>query len=104
MILRFLIFMLVLICAGCGIAPLKGGRATVTKSAAGVEQTVVQSENPAAVSRQDQETVKVKTYTVPAGSRLVEERTLANGQGERVTNVTATVLSAAMPVVGKRHP
>jgi hypothetical protein len=54
------------------MAPLKGGKATMANRPGGViEQTVVQSDNPAQVSRQDQETVKTRSYTVPAGSRLV---------------------------------
>ncbi len=53
---------------GCAMAPLKGGRAT---TAGVIEQSVAQGENPAQVSRQDQETVKTRSYTVPAGSRLV---------------------------------
>ena len=88
---------------GCSLAPLKGGRASTVYGAGRVEQNVIQSDNPAAVSRQDQETVRVKTYTLPAGSRLEETRTLASGQGERVTNITATVLSAAMPVTEREE-
>jgi len=89
---------------GCtSTAPLKGGRAaTVSKVTQGVEQSVVQSDNPAATSRQDQETVRVKTYTVPAGSRIEDIRALANGQGALVTNVQAVVVSAPMPV-GERE-
>ena len=91
--------------AGCtSTAPLKGGKATtLSKPAQGIEQTVVQSDNPAATSRQDQETVRVKTYTVPAGSRLEETRALANGQGTLVTNVQAVVVSAPMPVVEREE-
>jgi hypothetical protein len=59
----------VLALAGCSMTPLKGGRAT---TAGVIEQTVVQGENPAQVSRQDQETVRTRSYTVPAGSRLVD--------------------------------
>jgi hypothetical protein len=55
--------------AGCAMAPLKGGKAS-TSNGQGIKQSVVQSDNPAAVSRQDQETVRVRTYTVPAGSRI----------------------------------
>ena len=73
---------------GCAMAPLKGGRATTIGRPAGViEQTVVQGENPAQVSRQDQETVKTRTYTVPAGSRFVS----ASNQ--------VVVVSAPMPVI-----
>jgi len=74
--------------AGCTVAPLKGGHAsTVNKPAGGIEQSVVQSDNPAQVSRQDQETVRTKSYTVPAGSRL-----------ESASN-QVMVVSAPMPVV-----
>ena len=45
---------LVLALTGCtAMKPLKGGKATMTsKPAGGIEQTVVQSENPAQTSRQ----------------------------------------------------
>ena len=35
-----------------------------------LEQTLAQSENPAAASKQSQESIKVRTYTVPPGSRM----------------------------------
>jgi len=79
-----------LLCGCAGTAPLKGGKATMTSKPAGiVEQTVVQSDNPAAVSRQDQETVRTRSYTVPTGSRLESV----------ATNGAAVVVSAPMPVV-----
>ncbi|MGH7992915.1 MAG: hypothetical protein ACREDQ_05325 [Limisphaerales bacterium] len=70
--------------SGCAMAPLKGGRATTTGV---IEQTVVQSENPAQVSRQEQETLKTRSYTMPAGSRLVS------------TSNQVIVVSAPMSVV-----
>ncbi len=88
--------------SGCAMKPLKGGKATtVNKPVQGIEQTVVQSDNPAQVSRQDQETVKTKTYTVPAGSQLVETHVVAapDAGAAPVTNATALVISAPMPVV-----
>jgi hypothetical protein len=69
---------------GCNLAPLKGGRATTSGV---IGQTVVQGDNPAQASRQDQETVKTRSYTVPAGSRLVS------------TSNQVVVVSAPMPVV-----
>jgi hypothetical protein len=85
--------------AGCAMSPLKGGKAsTVSKNAHGIEQTVVQSDNPAQVSRQDQETVRTKSYTVPAGSRVVETHVVADAGGAHVTNDTAFLLSAPMAV------
>ena len=86
--------------SGCAMAPLKGGHATtLNKPSGGIEQSVVQGDNPAQVSRQDQETVKTRSYTVPAGSRLVEARVTANEAGALVTNMQAVVVSAPMPVV-----
>ena len=88
--------------SGCATKPLKGGKATtVNKPSQGIEQTVVQSDNPAQMSRQDQETVKTKTYTVPAGSRMVETHVVAapDAGAAPVTNATALVISAPMPVV-----
>ena len=91
--------------AGCtNTKPLKGGKATtVSKPTQGIEQTVVQSENPSQVSRQDQEVVRVKTYTVPAGSRIEESRVTANDAGAVMTNVQAVVVSAPMPVVEREE-
>jgi hypothetical protein len=86
--------------SGCAMAPLKGSHATtLNKPTQGIEQSVVQGDNPAQVSRQDQETVRTKSYTVPAGSRLMESRVIANDAGALVTNIQAVVVSAPMPVV-----
>jgi hypothetical protein len=65
-------FALALLATGCaGPRPLKGGRAVTTRKPAGViEQTLVQGENPSQATKQDQESVKVRSYTVPAGSRV----------------------------------
>jgi hypothetical protein len=65
-------FVLALAVTGCaGPRPLRGGKAVTTRKPTGiVEQTLVQGENPAQATKQDQETIKVRTYTVPAGSRM----------------------------------
>ena len=90
--------------AGCGVMPLKGGKATtVSKPAQGVAQTVVQSDNPASVSKQDQEVVRVKTYTVPAGSRIVETRVTADAGSAPVTNAQTVIVSAPMVVVEREE-
>ena len=67
-------FALALFVSGCASPrPLKGGRAVTTRKPAGiVEQTLVQGENASQATKQDQETVKVRTYTLPAGSRIEE--------------------------------
>jgi len=54
---------------------------------------LAQGENPAATSRQDQETVVVRTYTVPAGSRLESG----------ATNAVAVVVSAPMVVTEREE-
>jgi hypothetical protein len=101
------LILLVLPLSGCvGTSrPLKGGKATtVTKPAArAIEQTVVQSENPAQVSRQDQETVKTRSYTVPAGSRIEEKKVVMVEAGPPETNVQAVVVSAPMPVIEREE-
>ena len=75
---------LAVLATGCaGPRPLKGGRAVIIRKPAGVfEQTLVQSENPAQATRQDQESVKVRSYTVPAGSR-VEQAQMWEGESPR---------------------
>lgn len=90
-----LLLLIALALCGCtSPAPLKGGKATtLSKSTQGIEQTVVQSDNPAATSRQDQETVRVRTYTVPAGSRLETAG----------TNGAVVVMSAPMPVTEREE-
>ena len=81
-----------LLCGCTASKPLKGGKATMTSKPAGiVEQTVVQSDNPAQVSRQDQETVRTRSYTVPTGSRMVS------------TSNQMVVVSAPMPVVEREE-
>jgi len=74
---------LALLATGCvGPRPLKGGRAVTTHKPAGIiEQTLVQGENPSQATKQDQETVKVRTYTVPAGSRMEQSQVW---EGERL--------------------
>src|SRR5436190_7120263 len=53
---------------GCALRPLRGGHAVTT--GAGLTQALTQSQNPSQSSRQSQETIKVRTYTLPAGTRL----------------------------------
>lgn len=56
---------------GCAERPLKGGRALMApKPGGGVEQSLSQGENPSQSSAQEQESLRVRTYTVPAGSCL----------------------------------
>jgi hypothetical protein len=97
---------LVLLLTGCaGPRPLKGGKAVTTRKPTGiVEQTLVQGENPAQATKQDQETIKVRTYTVPAGSRieqspLPQSQPLAApkpGDGGSTLNPSSTIASAAV--------
>ena len=105
-------FALVLLATGCASRPLKGGKAVTTHRPAGVvEQTLVQGENAAQSTKQDQESVKVRTYTVPAGSRIEQSQIgAAAAQPASVSHdsqpstlnpqpSSAFVLSAPMPVV-----
>lgn len=63
--------LLVLAVAGCAGRPLKGGRAfTAPRPGGGLEQSLGQGDNPSRASTQQQEILRLRTYTVPAGSRL----------------------------------
>jgi hypothetical protein len=75
-------FALALAVTGCaGPRPLKGGKAITTRKPTGViEQTLVQGENASQPTKQDQATIKVRTYTVPAGSRMEQSQVW---EGER---------------------
>ena len=84
----FVMFSLLL--CGCATQPLKGGKAT-TRRPGSIEQTLMQSDNPSQASRQDQETVRTRSYTVPTGSRM------QNG-----TNAVV-VVSAPMPVIEREE-
>src|ERR1035437_3399161 len=115
-------FALALLATGCaGPRPLKGGKAVTTRKPAGVvEQTLVQGENPSQTSKQTQESVKFRTYTLPAGSRMEQSQppdavaaqpsvfapvasqpSTINSQPSTTSYQpsTALVLSAPMPVV-----
>jgi predicted component of type VI protein secretion system len=112
---------LTLLVTGCASPrPLKGGRALTTHKPAGsIEQTLVQSENPAQATKQDQETVKVRTYTLPAGSRLEQSQppTAAPAQLSTINSQpinlqpstlslqpsTSFLLSGPMPVVEREE-
>ncbi len=115
-------FALALAVTGCaGPRPLKGGKAVTTREPTGViEQTLVQGENPSQATKQDQETIKVRTYTVPAGSRMEQSQppdavppqlSTINSQPINVPESstlnshpsTALVLSAPMPVVEREE-
>ena len=79
-------------CAGG--RPLKGGKALTLHSAGGaVQQSLSQGDNPAQASRQEQETVRVRTYTLPSGARIEEP----------ATNLHALVLNAPMPVIEREE-
>ena len=84
--------LMTLVLVGCMTQPLKGGKA-MTRRADGIEQTLVQSDNPSQASRQDQETVRTRSYTVPVGSRLESG----------ATNGATVVVSAPMSVIEREE-
>src|SRR4051812_28077779 len=92
------VFVLCFMLVGCATRPLRGGRAVISPTpAGGVEQTIVQGENPAQVTKQDQETVRVRNYTLPAGSRMEVARVERSAGGTLATNLQAVVVAAPMP-------
>ena len=114
-------FALALAVTGCaGPRPLKGGKAITTRKPTGViEQTLVQGENASQPTKQDQATIRVRSYTVPAGSRVEQSQPPAAAPAQLSTlntqpiNVppstlnpqpsTALILSAPMPVVEREE-
>ena len=82
-----------LMMVGCVTQPLKGGKATTSQAAGHTIQSLAQGDNAAAVSRQDQETVRTRSYTVPLGSRLESN----------ATNGGTVVVSAPMPVIEREE-
>jgi hypothetical protein len=114
-------FALALAVTGCaGPRPLKDGKAVVTRSPGGsVQQTLTQGENPAQATKQDNESIRVRTYTVPAGSRFDQSQPPAAAPAQLSTinsqpiNLqpstlnaqpsTTFVLSAPMPVVEREE-
>ena len=110
---------LTLLVTGCaGPRPLKGGRAVTTRKPAGViEQTLLQGENASQTTKQDQESVKVRTYTLPAGSRIGQSQAPATvaPQTPSLTHDSqpstlnpqpsspSFILSAPMPVVEREE-
>jgi hypothetical protein len=107
---------LVLLATGCASPrPLRGGKAVTTrKPAGGIEQTLSQGENPSQATKQDQESIKVRTYTVPAGSRIEQCQApcavapgTASGRPELSTinsePSSSFLLSAPMPVVEREE-
>jgi hypothetical protein len=110
----------VLLATGCagGPRPLKGGKAVTTHKPAGViEQTLVQGENPSQASKQTQESVKVRTYTLPVGSRVEQSQTPGTVAAQTASPTSASrqpstindqpssafILSAPMPVVEREE-
>ena len=93
---------LVLLVSGCaGPRPLRGGKAVTTRDASGlVQQTLVQGENPAQATRQDQNSVKMRSYTVPAGSRIVSDGSGDKGQVPSVTVGKCQVSGVTCQVMG----
>jgi hypothetical protein len=111
-------FALALLATGCASTrPLKGGKAVTTRKPAGtVEQSLVQGENPSQASKQTQESVKVRTYTLPVGSRVEQSQTPGSviAQQASVSHhsqpstlspqpAAAFILSAPMPVVEREE-
>ena len=68
-----LVFLLVAACGCTAPRPLKGGKALTTVNPPGaVTQSLQQSDNPSHVSRQTQDTVRIRTYTLPTGTLIAQ--------------------------------
>jgi len=101
---KLMLISITLALSGCmSPAPLKGGKATTRNSTGGLEQTIAQSDNPAQVSRQDQEFVRTRSYTVPPGSRLYG-RGRSDGNGvSAAANISVLEVNEPMPVLEREE-
>lgn len=82
----------------------KGGKAITAPQPNGVlSQTLIQGEDASQRSKQDQDIVRVRTYTLPAGSRIDESRLQTTVAGVPVTNVQSVLVSAPMPVTEREE-
>jgi hypothetical protein len=101
---------LALLATGCACTrPLKGGKAVTTHKPAGViEQTLVQGENASQATRQDQESVRVRTYTILAGSQVEQSAVPGSADSQQPSTInsqpsTTFLLSSPMPVVEREE-
>lgn len=95
----------ILALAGCVMPhPLRGGKALTMRSGSGaLEQHLAQGDNAAQQSRQTQNTVRVRTYTVPAGARMEEATLVCSETAAPVTNIHSIVLTQPMPVTEREE-
>jgi hypothetical protein len=103
--LAFLASLGLLLTSCSGPRPLKGGKALTTHHPQGsFLQSLSQSDNPAQSSRQDQEVIKTRSYTLPSGSRL-EQTSLPNTSFLPHSNTPpiSVTLSAPMPVIEREE-
>lgn len=64
---------LTLALGGCSFRPLRGGLATSTRNSGGtIRETLVQGDNPSQATTQTREQLKVRTYVLPAGTRMTQ--------------------------------
>jgi hypothetical protein len=95
-------FVLGLLVSGCaGPRPFQGGRATTTRNQAGlIPQSVAQGEHASQPSKQDQETIKVQTYTLPAATRIEQSPISAAAPAPARSQRTASGQRAGCGEVG----
>jgi len=96
-----------------GLRPLKGGRAVTGRAASGrIEQTLAQGDNASQPTHQEQETVKIRSYTLPASSRIVQASpnvSLGNlskaetARDQAGLPALSVLLSAPMPVTEREE-
>src|SRR5262249_52463129 len=96
---------LALVATSCSMPrPSKGGRAITAPKPNGVlSQTLIQGEDASQISKQDQDIVRVRTYTLPPGSRIEECRLQTTAAALPVTNVQSVLVSAPMPVTEREE-
>ncbi len=97
-----LLTLLTLTTSCSGPRPQKGGRALTTTP--GLQQTLQQSDNPSAVTRQTQEILRTRTYTIPGPpSTLSRSDAPTLPRSNAPTLLTLLTLAAPVPVVEREE-
>jgi hypothetical protein len=106
LIVPILLAMTALTLTSCAVGgALKGGKALTLHAPGGaIQQSLNQGDNPAQSSRQEQETVRVRTYTLPSGARIEDSWLPPQNAIVSLTNLQKTlVLPAPMPVTEREE-
>ncbi len=100
-----LLTLLTLAATGCtGARPLKGGKALTARTpSGGFSQVLLQGDNPSQPSKQTQESLKLRTFTLPAGSRLESITPISSHPSHSFTGFPTVITLSGPALVSERE-